>query len=451
MKKKLTDNDPRLTAYALGELPREEAEEIARMLDAPLHRPLQCEIEGIDSLGVMLTQTLGGHTENAQDLGLMLSATQRDAIFRSAKAPTVADVSSMHQSRWLRPVLVTLGAAAVVTLSFMILYNVDSDKEIYATTTFSELSENTMNAPIQPSNAEWEIASDRTVATQAVTGQNNENFSHKLPQGGVTLGDTTEELTTLVQNEWTRRADKAVTRLPLTCGKASWKWVKMSITERSLIPSKNVIRTEEILNAFDYHSPADLQQSLTTSGVELVRCPWASDCMIAVVLVQNTHTDSIELESAITFGASVEKYRLIGYAKSQVLKENIIAPAKVIMGNGDNHLAMYEILLSPDVKSGDDVLALSTRAEASSEEDEIYEEETLDVQFSDRDWKKAEQDVQFAIVLANWSQEMKVRDSSKSNLQDSSLAEMIQHLESNHSLSDKQAEAVMVMRKSLEL
>ena len=123
MKNKLTDNDPRLTAYALGELPREEAEKISDILAAGQNIALKKEVESIDSLSVMLSQTLGS---SVMEVGgakpqIKLSARQRDAIFRSAKAPTVNDVSSANQSRWLRPVLVTLGAAALVTFSFMLL------------------------------------------------------------------------------------------------------------------------------------------------------------------------------------------------------------------------------------------------------------------------------------------------------------------------------------------
>ena len=91
MKNKLTDNDPRLTAYALGELPREEAAEVARILDVPLNGPLKREVVSIDALGVMLAQTLDKGDEN-----LKLSPSQRDAVFRSARAPTADDVSSTH-------------------------------------------------------------------------------------------------------------------------------------------------------------------------------------------------------------------------------------------------------------------------------------------------------------------------------------------------------------------
>jgi hypothetical protein len=287
MKNKLTDNDPRLTAYALGELPRDEAEEVARFLDAPLNGPLKREVNKIDALGVMLTQTLD--TGKNEEINLKLSPSQRDAIFRSAKAPTVNDVSSTYQSAWLRPVLVTLAAAAVVTISFMVLDNVDSDKERMPEVSFSGLSDDELSAPIQPSDAGWEEgASD--VSSQGVIATN-----HDLGSNSISMTDDPEQLIKLVENDWVNRADKAVSRMPLVCGKASWNWVKRSIEVDGVLPNKDAVRVEEILNVFSYEEPSDLEQLFTTSGVELVQCPWDAERMIAVFLVKNNHTESFQI------------------------------------------------------------------------------------------------------------------------------------------------------------
>ena len=448
MKTKLTDNDPRLTAYALGELPREEAEEIARMLDAPLNGPLQREVDKIDALGVKLTQTLGATKGKAEDLGLKLSPSQRDAIFRSAKAPTANDVSSTHQSAWLRPMLVTLGAAAVVTISFVVMNNLDSGKGItntMAEVTFSELSEDTLSAPIQPSDADWGGAS--TVSSQGV-----EVTGHDIGNYGVSIDDDPSKLLELVENGWVNRADKAVTRMPLASGQASWNWVKKSININGVLPDKNAVRVEEILNAFSYDEPSDLEQTFTTSGVELVQCPWNPERMIAVVLVKNTHTNSAQVEAAITFSESVEEYRLVGYAKAKSTEENIIAPSKITMAAGDSHLVMYEIKAAADIEAAADVLSLNIRTTGILEGDEelMSEDETLKVQFSDRAWTKAEQDVQFALILASWSQLISESDHD-AEMNKAGVLEMISQFEAAHTLTDEQIEGVMILKKGLDL
>jgi hypothetical protein len=447
MKNKFIDNDPRLTAYALGELPREEAEEVARMLDAPLNGPLQRKVEGIDALGVMLTQTL--HLGGAEEINLKLSPSHRDAIFRSAKAPTADDVSSTHQSAWLRPMLVTLGAAAVVTLSLMVLNNVDSGEERTAEVSSTALPADDLQAPIQPSDADWD---DLGNGASSVSSQGVHNASHAMESKGVSINDNTEKLLELVENDWVERADKAVTRMPLACGKASWNWVKHRINVDGVLPDKNAVRVEEILNTFSYDEPSDLELSFVTSSVELVQCPWDVERQIAVILVKNKHTESIQIESAVTFSESVEKYRLVGYAKAELTEENSIAPAKITLGAGDSHIVIYEIETITDIKTAADVLSLNIRTEIKSKDTDewISEDETLNVQFSDRSWTKAKQDVKFALMIADWCRVISTSDHPADN-GSASIAEMINHFENTHTPTDQQAVAIKVLKKGLNL
>lgn len=441
MKNKLTDNDPRLTAYALGELPRNEAEEIARFLDAPLNRPLKREVENIDALGIMLSQTLS--KGNAETSNLKLSPSQRDAIFRSAKAPTASDVGSAHQSAWLRPVIVTLAAAAVVTISFMVMNNIESGKESLPEVSFSKLSEDKLSAPIQPSAADWEDGAS------AVSSQGSEGANIELGSVGVAMDDDAEHLFKLVENDWVNRADKAVTRIPLACGKASWNWVKTSIERDGVLPNKNAIRVEEILNAFSYSEPSDLEQTFTTSGVELVKCPWDAERLIAVILVKNKHNDSIEIESAVTFSESVIKYRLVGYAKAESAEQNITAPAKITMGAGESHIVMYEIEADSDIIDGADVLSLNLRA-SGMKQGELIDgaESSLIVQFSDREWTKADQDVQFALIIADWCRSISHANQSENDTR-VNTAEMIRHFKAENTVTKLQAEAINIMNIGL--
>ncbi len=442
MKQKITENDPRLTAYALGELPRHEAEEIARFLDAPLNGALKREVNKIDALGVMLTQTLNAGKEESHHL--KLSPKQRDAIFRSAKAPKATDVSSAQQSAWLRPVIVTLAAAAVVTISFVALNNIDSGKERIQDVSNYEFSDDKLGAPIQPSDAVWDDGAS-IVSSQAGDLQGIDSGSE-----GVSIGDDASQLLKLVENDWVNRSDKAVTRIPLVCGKASWNWVKASIKENGILPDKNAIRVEEILNVFNYAAPSDLEQTLTMSGVELVKCPWDAERMIAVILVKNIHKDSIDIESAITFSESVLKYRLVGYAKAEASEQNIIAPAQINLGAGESHLVMYEIETLADIEEGADVISLNIRASAMQKDEAINENETLKVQFSDRPWTKAEQDVQFALILADWCRVITSSDQAVDKGSPVTL-EMITHFQSNHSLTDQQLEAIEILNQGLKI
>jgi len=255
MKSKLTDNDPRLTAYALGELSRDEAEEITDALALGENIFLKKEVENIDSLGVMLTQALNEPTvvvNGVKDPQIKLRASQRDAIFRSAKAPTVDDVSSAHQSRWLRPMIVTLSAAALVTLSFMILNNVDTNEPSIvnlAEPSFSELPKDKLHAPILPSNKAWGASSSNS--NPELSANVLDGGSQSSSFEGIAFGDD-PSLMKLEDSTWVNRAESSLTRMPLVCGKASWQWIDKSIEKNGVLPSKDAVRIEEILNAFDY-------------------------------------------------------------------------------------------------------------------------------------------------------------------------------------------------------
>ena len=440
MKVKLTDNDPRLTAYALGELPRDEAEELSRVLDENLNLPLKREVEDIDALGAMLTQTLN-------EEHLKLSPSQRDAIFRSAKAPTADDVESTHQSAWLRPMLVTLGAAALVTFSFIVMDNIvsdDSGRGAAAELTFTGISDDKLQAPIQPSDAEWggEFSD--------VSSQGGGIANYDLGSSGVAIQEDSNNLIKLVENSWVSRADEAVARMPMACGRASWNWVKHSIAVDGVLPDKNAVRVEEIINAFDYNEPTDLELTHASAGVELVQCPWDPENMIAVILVRNTHTENIQVETGVTFSESVEKYRLVGYAKAEDAEDNIISPAKITMGVGGAHLVMYEVETSSEIENADDVLSLDIRISSMQENEWVDEGKTLNVQFSDRGWKKAEQDVQFALILASWSQLMADGELA-TEMSKVGVAEMISDFENDNTLTDQEKEVIPLLKKGMTL
>ena len=455
MKSKLTDNDPRLTAYALGELSRDEAEEITDALALGENIFLKKEVENIDSLGVMLTQVLNEpvmSTDGVKEPQIKLRASQRDAIFRSAKAPTVDDVSSAHQSRWLRPVVVTLSAAALVTLSFMILNNVDSDDPSatkFSEVSFSELSKDELSAPILQSNKEWGVSASNANPSLS---DNSAYLSSGFPTNfrAVTFNDDPTSLIKLEENGWINRAESAVTRMPLVCGKASWGWLSKSILESEILPSADVVREEEILNAFDYDMSSDLELKHTSVSVDVVRCPWNMNNLIAVIYIENTFQDNIQIETAVNFSEKVNQYRVVGYAKSQNPSENIIAPAQVTMASGGSHIVMYEIVPEEEIENAADILSLDVRTVAVIDGDIENDSKTLDLQFSDRDWTKANQGIQFALILATWSQLISESDYVGS-LNGEIIESMITSFTEKYQVNDQKQKAFDVLRKGILL
>ena len=100
MKQTLKENDPKLTAFALGELSRDEAAEVAHQLR--LNPALQKEVDQIDSLSLSLTSVLAPSHE------VKLSAQQKATIFQSGKTPSEESITSMHKKQWRRPLILSL-------------------------------------------------------------------------------------------------------------------------------------------------------------------------------------------------------------------------------------------------------------------------------------------------------------------------------------------------------
>jgi len=385
-----------------------------------------------------------------KDPQIKLSASQRDAIFRSAKAPTVDDVSSAHQSRWLRPMIVTLSAAALVTLSFMILNNVDTNEPSIvnlAEPSFSELPKDKLHAPILPSNKAWGASSSNS--NPELSANVLDGGSQSSSFEGIAFGDD-PSLMKLEDSTWVNRAESSLTRMPLVCGKASWQWIDKSIEKNGVLPSKDAVRIEEILNAFDYDMPSDLQLKHASASVDVVRCPWNNNNLIAVISIKNIDQENIQIETAINFSEKVSQYRVVGYAKSQNPNENIIAPAQVTMASMDSHLVMYEVVPEEGIENAADILSLDIRTVAALDGNIENDAKTLDLQFSDRDWSKANQGMQFALILATWSQ-LITESEYVSTIDREVIESMITSFTGKYEANDQQLKAFEILRKGILL
>ena len=255
----------------------------------------------------------------------------------------------------------------------------------------------------------------------------------------------------LVENDWVNRAESSTIRMPMVCGKASWNWVSQSILKNTELPNENVVRVEEIINAFKYEISTDLDLKHASTGVDLVRCPWNNDNLIAIIVVENKHQDNIQIEAAVSFTNTVNKYRVIGYSKSENQDENLIAPDKVTMAKDASHIVMYEIVPEQLIENAADVLSIDIRTTAMSP-DKILEQDskTLDMQFSERDWRKASQDMQFALIMVSWSQV--ISGSEYDNTMDYlSIQEMLTSFEGDFTPNEEQLKAINVLKKSIDL
>ncbi len=252
---KLHQEDPRLTAYALGELPPVEAAAVERAIAAdPALRAAFAETEEIRQ---GLVEALGGEMERLQP-------RQRDAIRRAAREAArqgrIESLSSHRQAQrtWMAP----LAAAAVIIGG------------IFLITLFPK-----------PNGAG---------GTKPVTANND-------PVKGGGLEGQTEQ--------------GNVIRLPLKASGKSLSQITDAIRGEKRMPTEEEIRIPEILNSFPLKANGAVAVwDGCKLGVEILPCPWQPSGSLVVVEIQGAKDGPRELsveyraEEGVVIG-----HRLIGY------------------------------------------------------------------------------------------------------------------------------------------
>lgn len=300
---KLDPEDPRLTAYVLGELGPEDAATVERAVaEDPA---LLVEIGEIKKLRQTLITGLAHPPEK-------LSPQQHEAIRSQARpaSPKPGSLSSLMESAksWLIPA----AAAAVLTIATVILLRMPApEKKPLAHSTPQESPE-TANHPASgpPDTAPRQPA---PLAT---------NLEPTLPA--------------LSQRGSVSAAEYPVLDLPIQTGTASYDWISKSILTEQKLPPHNTVRLEEILNHFSIrlNGTASIARSSVNSwhpdqrgsGVnahtatlttEMIACPWKPSSTLLFVSLRGSGSGDKECQVKMAYQANpknVARYRLLGFS-----------------------------------------------------------------------------------------------------------------------------------------
>ena len=324
---KLNPEDPRLTAYVLGELPADEAAAVERAVaaDPALGLALH-ELEGLQRL---LTNTLAPGSAT-------LLPRQREHILRAARhADGSAEITTLSSHRRpLKSLLIPLAAAAMIVLTVLVLVRLPSTQFQSAanpppaprnTALPLEVALLPAPAPADPSNPSQAEARptasadlSKTAASRAAALQENcELFLRKVSERlAQTPMPAVNDLPKLHPRGSVVAAEHPNLALPVHAGRASLGWITRSIREEKKRPPANAVRLEEVLNQFALR-PAGataISQGVTLS-TETVSCPWKPSATLLLVSFRGT-TDTAR-EVTATFRANtthVRRYRLLGFA-----------------------------------------------------------------------------------------------------------------------------------------
>lgn len=323
----LHPEDPRLTAFLLGELPADEAAAIERAVAAD--PALAISLKELENIQRLLSNTLAPETA-------CLLPRQRDAILRAARHADDGGkiVPLPSQRRSAKSILIPLAAAALITLAVFLILRLPAGPPPLAdkppakeeTSGILPLEIALLPAPgpldsgSAPSDARPTAASDlakSAAAHSAALREDSEAFLSKVAErlAKTPLPDE-KSLPPLRPRSPVNAADYPLLPLPLLAGRSSLGWVAQSIREQHKRPPAAAVRLEEMLNRFTLRpaGAAALAQGVTLS-TETLSCPWKPSSTLLLVSFRG-HKDAAREVSASFHAdpAATRRYRLLGFS-----------------------------------------------------------------------------------------------------------------------------------------
>lgn len=273
---KIEQDDPRLTAYVLGELSPKEAKQFDHAIAGD--PALKLAVREIERTQADLLKSFGNETDK-------LLPKHRSAIMRAAREASGADnVVNINTQRkpfnvWTWP----LAAAAVVTASLFVVTMISGPKG---------------------------GDSDGSVATG--TDNMGEDFI-------------------AVEDKGQSRKNIG---LPIVSGNKSLTKITRSIRDAGNLPSRQDVRIEEMLNAF----PLDAKGSVAvwkgnSLGTEVVTCPWSPSGSLVFVKIRGAKDKSSDLsvEFQSNEGAVISS-RLLGFELEENDRQRKPMPQRLYAG-----------------------------------------------------------------------------------------------------------------------
>jgi len=283
---KLHQEDPRLTAYLLGELSLEEAAavESAAAEDSAIRNVL----DETDRVRVALEDAFGAKKE-------ALLSTQRDRIRKAAKeaARNGALQHLKSHPRARNPWAIPMAIAALIAIGLFVMTLIPSGKSGKGT---------------------------RQVTTKSG-------------------GDVSKSVSGTAKPS---SASENIMRLPLEAGRKSLSQISRAVRVEQRLPSPDEVRIEELLNAFPLRAKDSVALFGGCSvGTEIISCPWKPSGCLVLVDVQGARDASKKMSLEFrTNESSVVRHRLIGWAGKA---EDVSSATSSTMAKGGNVYLVIEV------------------------------------------------------------------------------------------------------------
>lgn len=319
--------DPRLSAFLLGELPADEAAAIERAVAAD--PALALSLKELESVQKLLSNTL------APDTACLLPR-QREAILRAARHADEGGkiVPLPSQRRSAKSILIPLAAAAMITLAVFLILRLPAGSPPTAknppppkvSPVVLPLEVALLPAPgpadngSSPSDARPTAASDleRSASNQSdALREDSDVFLRSVAERLASSPLPEEKLLPQLQpRSPVNAADHPMLPLPVHVGRASLGWIARSVRDAHKRPPAAAVRLEEMLNHFTLR-PAGataVAQGVTLS-TEIISCPWKPSSSLLLVSFRGHKDAACDVKANFCANpATVRRYRLLGFA-----------------------------------------------------------------------------------------------------------------------------------------
>lgn len=317
----LTPDDPRLSAYLLGELSAEDAAEVAREIEqSPELR------ESVFQLEEAQRWLVAGAKLDTQSL----HPEQRQRVLRRNR-----QITWFHRFR-KQAVPVGIGAAALIALTTYWAFRSGRSSEpavaMKSPTQLAVPAVTTLPYPgpkgfpsdekliARADQAEPQVAS-RAAAPLSLEKASAAGETPKAADAEITAVAEPEEplpsFPQLVPLPFTTPQSDPSMALPLSAGNASLQWIEECVRKRRVLPPADAVRVEELIHAFGIRAQGEtaILEGVSLS-VETLRSPWKPSGVLAVISWRGAAKGARNVSGSFhPDRTTVSRYRLLGFSK----------------------------------------------------------------------------------------------------------------------------------------
>lgn len=272
-------NDPRITAFALGELQGRDAIEMARAVHADSQ--VRAAVDEVRATSMNLMEVFGAGEAP------VLTADQRKTIRSAGGGAVIADIASARVPVWKKPMVVGMGVAAAVGMMLFIVL---------------ERSKNGAGG-----GGGQEVAG---ADTELILQQEGREWLRELSDHGMSLQG----------GQWQKVNSGTLLNVPLRsgadrAGSGSWDQLQSDVNDRQTLPSKSMIHLDSMVNHFQYQHPKMLSAGGWVADMEICNLPWNQKTMLLAVHTKPAIVgeDPSDLVSLRVNPARIQRVRILGY------------------------------------------------------------------------------------------------------------------------------------------